>query len=344
MVSRCIVLCASLMLARAALAQSENLPPDIARLPDQIKSLKWQSIDTAALAPLERCRALLLLNHTLDELSANATAEADLMSAYIEKQNLGSQFASTPPPPAPPQLTFADAEKVAIALLKGPMSDSYFATELGDVSPAGLQSYEQLYERTCQRRWSEYDESRTQVRAMASFLGNSQKLADYEGWATAEAALRQKQHEQKLAGAAQQQAAAAVHKSDAQMQQLIHQNEQLRQALSAAEHQRQVAAQQAASAQQAAAQSQQQTPSTPQEAQAFATEQTALSGGGAYYGGYYGYGGYGYGGGAAAAAYAGAYHGASSAWNKEPAYASAARAQTEQRMSGFHGAPAARRR
>ena len=72
--------------ATAALAaQSQKLPPDLARLPDEIKNLKWQTIEIGQATTLERCRALLLLNHTLDELSANAAAEADLMSAYIEK-------------------------------------------------------------------------------------------------------------------------------------------------------------------------------------------------------------------------------------------------------------------
>jgi len=341
-----------------------ELPPDLQSLPTEIKQLQWKSIDTSALSPLEHCRALLLMNHALDELSANATAEADLMSSYIETKKLGSQFASTPPPPAPPQLGYADAEKVAVALLKGPMSQSYYATELDDVSATGLASYEQLYERTCQRRWSEFAESRAQVRAMASFLGNNQMMSDYQAWATAEAALRQQQYEKKTAagGAEQQQEAAAIRKSDAEMQQLMQQNAQLRQALSSAEYQQQASAQQTAQAQQAAAQAQQAAGAAQQASQEQQQQQPAgyvvPTAYGAY--GYGAYGGYGYGtaGAAAAGAYAGAnaanrsnaasyaagaYHGSNDAWTHDAGYSGAARAQTEQRMSGFHGAPAGRR-
>src|SRR5205085_2450572 len=145
--------------------------------------------------------ALLLLNHTLDQLSANAAAEADLMSAYIQKKDLGAQFAKNPPPPEPKSLTFADTEKVAVAMLRGPMADSYYATELKGVEPAGLDAYQQMYTRMCQRRWSEFEESRHLVRCMSSFLGNGGNLQDYDAWATAESARREAESQQRAAGA-----------------------------------------------------------------------------------------------------------------------------------------------
>src|SRR5262245_41263939 len=89
MILRCTtVIFLVLMLSNSVLAQSQKLPPDIANLPEEIKSLQWQSIDPAAASNLERCRALLLLNHVLEEVSANSTSEADLMSSYIQSQNL----------------------------------------------------------------------------------------------------------------------------------------------------------------------------------------------------------------------------------------------------------------
>src|SRR5262249_53151515 len=93
-----------LLLARGPSAQEPRLPPDLAALPQEIKTLPWQSINFATLQPLEQSRALLLMDHVVGELSANMTSEADLMSAYIEKQNLGAQFAGTPPPPGPKEL------------------------------------------------------------------------------------------------------------------------------------------------------------------------------------------------------------------------------------------------
>jgi hypothetical protein len=330
-----IITTLSLVLTAAAWAQTRTLPADLANLPEEIKTLKWQTIDPAALTPLEQSRALLLLDHALNELSANATSEADLMSTYIEKQNLGAQFASTPPPPAPKELSYDDAMKVSVALLRGPMNKSYYATELADASPGTLASYAQMYQRTCRRRWSEFDEARHQVRCMASFLGNNQKLQDYDGWATAESALRQKQFDAAKPGQPAQ--------APTQTAALQQQNQQLRQALGAAEYQ-QAQTQQAAPAQQQTADAQQQS------AQA---QQAAYVSGVPVYGGIYG--GYGAYGAAAAGAYAGAnaannpntaaktaaagqYHAADSTWNKNSSYSSAARSQTEDRMSSFHGA------
>lgn len=377
-----VITCLSLVVASAALAQPQKLPPDLAGLPDEIKSLQWKTIDMGSVPTLEHCRALLLMNHTLDELSANATSEADLMSTYIEKQNLGTQFANTPPPPAPAMLSYADAEKIAVALLRGPMSGSYYATELGDVSTSGLVSYEQMYERTCQRRWSEFDESRHLVRCMGAFLGNSEKLQDYEGWATAEAARREAEY--------QQRSAANRAGAPAPQQQI----QQVQGALGAAEYQQQAQARQTAQAQQQAAEAQQQAAEAQQQAaqaqqqagQPYQQTGYVVPSGYAGYGGYgaYGYGATGTAGAAAAGAYAGAtaansnvspagaaaagaaaanasgasghnvspagaaaagqYHGANSSWNKDAGYNSAARSQTEQRMSSFHGAPAGGRR
>jgi len=133
----------------SAQSQEARLPADLQTLPSEVKNLPWKSIDMSSVSALEHCRALLLMNHVLDELSANATAEADLMSTYLEKQNLGSQFANTPPPPAPSLLTYADAQKIAVAMLRGPMATSFYATELGDVSAGGLASYAGMYDRTC---------------------------------------------------------------------------------------------------------------------------------------------------------------------------------------------------
>jgi len=350
--------CALIMLAGSTLFAQQpagKLPPDLEALPTEIKTLKWQQIDPATLSTLDRCRSLLLMNHVLDELVDNATAEADLMSSYIEKKNLGSQFANTPPPPQAPHLSYDDAQKVAAALLKGPMSASYYATELGDVSETGLASYEQLYSRTCARRWSELDEARAQVSAMSSFLGNSNRLPDYEAWAIAEASLRQQQYEKKVGPA------AAQKQSNAEIQALQKQNQMLQQALGAAEYQQRSAAQQTAQAQQAAAQAQQAATQAQQQAsqsQQQTSQQQQPAGYvvptyGAY--GYGAYGGYGYGYGAAAGAYAanehnaasyaaGAYHGANSAWTHEAGYSGQARAQTEQRMNSFHGAPGGFRR
>jgi len=69
------IACAIQLFAVGAWAQSQNarLPADLQTLPDEIKNLKWQNIDTSSMPTLEHCRSLLLMNHVLEELSANAT-------------------------------------------------------------------------------------------------------------------------------------------------------------------------------------------------------------------------------------------------------------------------------
>jgi hypothetical protein len=357
--------------------QTQKLPPALAGLPEEIRNLNWRSIDMTALQPVDRCRALLLMNNTLDELSANATAEADLMSGYLEKENLGAQFASTPPPPGAPPLGFTDAQKISVALLRGPMKDSHYARDLGDLSVGTLASYEQMYTRTCARQWSEFDESRHLVRCMSSFLGKARKLPDYDAWATAESARRELEAQQRAAAAATDQAAAkaqhaagAGQKLEAQVRRQQLELAQMNAALAAAHAQQQ--------GQQQQQQQQKQQPQQSASAQQPAGDQTTTPGGQpaqAVNGGYVvdgssdgyeygGYGGYGYAydtygvstaGAAAAGAYAGAraandagrtgqYHGASSTWNREATYSSQARAQTDARMSSFHGARGGGRR
>ena len=337
MLRRFMIACVlSSSVVTGALAQTTKLPPDLAALPDEVKSLNWKSIDLSTLQPLEHCRAMLLMNHALDELSANVTAEADLLSAYLEKNNLGTQFANWPVPPAPSSLGYDDAVKVAVAMLRGPMSNSYYATELGDIDANAIKSYDQIYSRTCARRWGEFDESRHMVRCMTSFLGNANKLTNYDAWATAESLRREQEAQARAAANAQQQAAAkqaAAALAEKQQLELA----QVKAALTNAAYQ----------------QPQQSAPQQPQGPYQTVTPagQPAemVNGGyvvdtpGAYYP-YGGYGGYGYygvyrpAGAAAVAGYrAGQYHANNCTWNRDAAYCGAARAQTEGRMTAFHG-------
>src|SRR5262245_6466673 len=60
------------------------MPKDLAKLPDAIKNLPWQSIDPSKATPLEQAQALLILNHVLEELCPVRASEASLLSSYIQ--------------------------------------------------------------------------------------------------------------------------------------------------------------------------------------------------------------------------------------------------------------------
>jgi hypothetical protein len=174
-------------------AVGQENKPDLSNLKDVIQSMKWKALDVAALSPLERCRALLLLNDSLDEIGASTTAEADLMSQYIEKEKLGPEFAKCPPPMDPAPLTYDDCVKIAVTMLRGPLAQSSYATELADTGPDGQRAYEHLYQATCQRKWSQVVETRRQVLCMANFVKAKGKTQDYKAWVPG--ALKQQEQE-----------------------------------------------------------------------------------------------------------------------------------------------------
>lgn len=292
------------------------LPPELANIPQIIQTLPWQSIDLSTVPPLEYDRALLLMNHVLDQLAPVRASEADLMSAYIEAENLGPEFAKTPKSPAGKQLTYTDATKIAIAMLRGPMANSSYASQLSDTSPEGLAAYQQMYESTCQRRWGEVTESVQQVRWMGTYLQHNGKIQDYQAWAKVESENRQLKYQLAMQQKKAQDADAARQAAQAQADQtqqtkLRQENLQLQQALASAQAQQQ-------QAYQAGQQSAQQSPNPQAQQQAQGTPVYAP-----YYTGY-GVPGY---------------YGTGAAWCYDSAYANQARAQTEQRLSNYYGTP-----
>jgi hypothetical protein len=292
-----IAFLAATLTGSAALAQPARV--DIKTLPASIKALDWKGVDWAATGQLERTRALMLMDDTLDELGAQLTAEADLMSEFIEQAELGDQFAAMPPAADPPSLTMQEAQKVAVALLRGPMAQSAYATQIADATGNVLTAYEQMYTSTCNRKWSTAVEARDQVRTMTRFLDTSGKMADYAAWVPGEVKRR-----------AEDAKAEAEAKRAALLQQK--KEEQLKREEAMLERQKQQFEKQ-----QTAAVEMQQALSVAQQSQ------PSSSGSDPYY----------YAGGA----YLGAAAYGTGAWYRNDAYRGAATARTERRMSGWRG-------
>jgi hypothetical protein len=257
------------------------------------------------------------MNHVLDEIAPVRASEAELMSAYIEAQDLGTEFAKTPKPPAGKQLTYTDATKIAVAMLRGPMASSSYASQLGDTSTDGLAAYQQLYDTTCQRRWGEITESVEQARWMGSFLKGKGKMQDYQAWAKVESQNRQLQYQlemQKNAAAADAAQQAAQARAAAEQQE--QEKQQLQEALATAQAQQQQANQQQANQageQQQQQQGHQQGQLGDQPPQADAPYYTGWG--------------------------VPDYYGTGAGWCYDSTYANRARAQTEQRLSNFYGTP-----
>jgi hypothetical protein len=203
---------ATTLLILAALGQSaamaqQKTPVDVAAMPEAVKTLKWQSIDLSSLSPRERCQSLMLLSNALSEIGAQSTSNADLMSEYIDTKDLGGEFMSQPPIDTSKTLSLEDAHKVAVALLRGPMAQSSYATELADVPDSQLPAYQQLYQSGAQAKWSGFVHNRLQMLSMSNFLQTSGKLADYNAWVPGEVKRRSDEFEAELA---QRNAAAAA--------------------------------------------------------------------------------------------------------------------------------------
>lgn len=204
-----------LLAGQAAAQQKPTLPPDLAAVPEVIRSGEWKHVNLSDLTPLEHCQSLLLLNHVLDELAPLAAAHADLMSTYLDEQSLGHEFTEHGPPLPPPRFTEEEGLKIAAALLRGPLADSEFSTALKDTNANGLGAYRQMYEATCARKWAEVTEAGRQLRCMGQFLKDTNRLAAYQEWAPAEVERREKQYEQEQA---QRRASLAAARKEQQAQ------------------------------------------------------------------------------------------------------------------------------
>ncbi len=185
--------------ATEALAQQSMAKGNVAELRQSLRGLKWESVDYDALSALERCRALTLLDHALTEIGAVATAEADLMSQYLEQQDLGAEFASSQTAEAAPARTYEDGQKTAAALLQGPMAESRYATMYQGSDEADLKASLRLHESASRRKWSKSSEPVRNVRGMTAFLKSKDKYQSYLVWSKAESDRRQQQHEQTMA-------------------------------------------------------------------------------------------------------------------------------------------------
>lgn len=294
---------ATTLLILAALGQSaamaqQKTPVDVAAIPDAVKSLKWQSIDLASLTPRERCQSLLLFNDTVSALNAQTTANADLMSAYIDSKDLGGDFMNQPPIDSSKVLSVTDAHKVAVALLRGPMAQSSYATELADVPDNQLAAYQQLYQSGSEAKWSSLVHNRLQMLAMSNYLKSSGKLEDFQAWVPGEMKRHADEFEAELA----KRNAAAAARQDERKQQAQDQKQAQQQQQQAQEQQEQATKQMQQAL--AAAHQSQNPPSQPS------------SSNDSYPDYYYG---------------AGAYIGAA-AWTRDAAYAGAAAARTDNRM------------
>lgn len=191
-----LALAAAAMLSTSAwcpAAQPAKSRIDLASIPDNIKKLDWRSIDTAALPAVERARATMLLDDTLREMGAQMTAEADLLSEYIEQQDLGAEFAAHPEVDDSPAVTFPEAIKVAAAMIRGPMANSTYATAHADTPDANLPAYEKLYQSSAERRWAAATESRLNMRSMSRFLRDTKRMDAYKAWLPAELDRRAKE-------------------------------------------------------------------------------------------------------------------------------------------------------
>ena len=142
-----------------AFAQRSSTKNHVAELRQSLHGLKWENVDYDALSTLERCRALTLLDHALSEVGAVATAEADLMSEYVEQQGFGEEFASSQTAEAAPTRSYNDAQKTAVALLQGPMAESRFATMYEGSDETSLRASLQLHESGSRRKWRKFSES-----------------------------------------------------------------------------------------------------------------------------------------------------------------------------------------
>lgn len=213
-----------------ASADRDEMREQLLELKKTLSGLDWKSVDFSDVSVLERCRTLILLNESLDELGSTAVTEADLLGQFLEKQNLYDKYAADPPAATMVASDYDDACKIANAMLRGPMSDSRYATDLSDVDERGLQAYEKAYTKTCREKWGQFAAASHDARSMAAFLNAQNKIKDYMAWAEAETTRLQQQHNDEMAQrraavAAQEQQEHAEHVKAEQQHEQEHQQQ-----------------------------------------------------------------------------------------------------------------------
>jgi hypothetical protein len=180
--------------------------PEIAR----IRALDWQHADFNSLDEPTKCAALLALNRVLFDIGAKADARLELLVDYLDKENLGEDYAGAKesiPEKAPP--SFDDMLKHAAAYVATPQGAARVGSKFKDTPPEMVQHYLVLYEKSSRRGYEDAADSRSQVRLIGLFLQDRGKLDDFKNWAIAERDRRQaefqKQQAEEKAKAAQAQ-------------------------------------------------------------------------------------------------------------------------------------------
>jgi hypothetical protein len=179
-------------------AKPQEYSPTVIRASQLAKTLDWKGVNWDALAMRDRCRTLLFMSHVLGKIDEESAARAELLSDYIDEKEWGPQFMQTRGPDEPTAISYAEAQKLCSAVLKGPLAGSRHATDLTDVPDNTLDSYYRFYEKTAARRWAEVAETRHLVRAASAFLRKKGVWADYLKWSTAEATRRQEAYEKEM--------------------------------------------------------------------------------------------------------------------------------------------------
>lgn len=170
---------------------------NVKTLPAEIRALPWKTMDFDGASALERCRALDLLNDALDEIRDELSADADLMSGYIDEKELGDAFVAHAGADGPAPLTYPEGQKVALAMLRGPMASSVYSTVLEGAGENELRAFANMNLSSTRWKWGEMADRRDRVREMFHFLKAQGKLEDYNAWVPGE--LERRAAEQKAA-------------------------------------------------------------------------------------------------------------------------------------------------
>ena len=182
-----------------AFGQRPKRKNEFVDLKESLDGLEWEHVDFEAMSDLERCRTMTLFDHALTEIGAVATAEADLMSAYLDFKGLGPDYASSEAADTAPARTFDQAKKTAAALLQGPMAESRYATMYEGSGESDLRAAMRLHESASKRKWGQFSEPVRFLRGMTSYLRAGDKYKDYMAWSGVESARRQEEHDMALA-------------------------------------------------------------------------------------------------------------------------------------------------
>lgn len=189
-----------------------------------VRKLKYDDIDMAKVDTKERVAAMMAMNRLLGTQSQKAERRLSYLNEYMQTNKLDADYiAYATPVPDVDLLTFDNAMKIAVAVVRTPDGAATFGEKVKSMEPGTLNNMAEWFDKECRARWYDVVFKRHQIAGLCRYLEGKGQFNDFVSWAlnkqAADEAQKQKdlaaRQEKAAADAKARQAEAKVRQADA---------------------------------------------------------------------------------------------------------------------------------